>query len=162
MVFTHKADMIDLNDNQQARRVGVDAAGEQRHDAVPAHRAPVRLPDSPGLDESLDQHRRQYDRVPGPFDGRRVGLLETPIRLYDLSLGGCFVNSMHEQQEGSVISLKIDLPREGWISVKAETLYRRPNFGFAVRFVEMSVETAACLERTIRAIQNRQPHDSDV
>ena len=105
------------------------------------------------------QRRRKYDRIPGPFDGRRVGLLETPIRLYDLSLGGCFVNSLHDQKEGTTLVLKIDLPHEGWITTKAETVYRRLGFGFAVRFVDMTPEAAACLERSIRALQDGQPYD---
>ncbi len=32
--------------------------------------------------------RRASDRVPGPFDAWRVGTLETPVRIYDISLGG--------------------------------------------------------------------------
>ncbi|HKT78882.1 MAG TPA: PilZ domain-containing protein [Vicinamibacterales bacterium] len=120
----------------------------------PVAEAPAaRSLDVPEID---DRHRRQYDRVAGPFDGRRLGLLETVVRLYDISLGGCFVNSMHEEPEGTRLTLKIDLPREGWITVDAVTVYRRAGFGFAVRFTDMNAETSACLERAIRAIQNRQ------
>ena len=106
--------------------------------------------------ENDDRCRRLHDRVAGPFDAYRIGRLETPVRLYDLSLGGCFVNSFHEQQEGAPITLKIDLPQEGWITVNAETLYRRPGFGFAVRFVNMDAETESCLERTIQLLKERQ------
>jgi hypothetical protein len=105
---------------------------------------------------SSDHSRRRHDRVAGPFDGCRVGLLETPVRIYDLSLGGCFVNSLHEQKEGTTITIKIDLPQEGWITVEAETIYRRPGFGFAVRFLNMDGETEACLERTINMLKDRQ------
>jgi hypothetical protein len=122
--------------------------------------APPQTPNLPAsFDSPTSQHRRQYDRVPGPFDARRLGLLETPVCLYDLSLGGCFVNSLHEQQEGTALTLKIDLPREGWITVEAVTIYPRPGFGFAVRFVELTPEAEACLERAIRAIQNRESPD---
>ena len=71
--------------------------------------------------------------MPGPFDAWRVGFLETPVRIYDISLGGCFVHAMHEQERGVVVMLKIQLPDEGWIELKAETLYRRPGFGFGVQ-----------------------------
>src|SRR4051812_24187526 len=85
--------------------------------------APLDAPDS----------RRKYQRVHGPFDGLRIGALETPVQLYDLSRGGCFINSMHQQKPGVKLNLKIELPYEGWISVKAETLDRRGELGFAVR-----------------------------
>jgi hypothetical protein len=93
--------------------------------------------------------RRKFDRIPGPFDGRRDGLIETPVRLYDLSQGGCFVNSLHEQEVGTVIGLKIDLPYEGWISARAETVHKRLGFGYAVRFVDMSRQDEAALERAL-------------
>ncbi len=99
--------------------------------------------------------RRRYERVRGPFDGIRVGLLEMPVRIHDLSVGGCFVNSTHEQKEGSRFVLKIELPEEGWISVKAETLYRRPGFGYAVRFIDVDAETSASVVRTIDALKRQ-------
>jgi PilZ domain-containing protein len=104
--------------------------------------------------------RRQHKRVDGPFDGFRIGALETPIQLYDLSRGGCFINSMHQQQPGVVLLLKIELPYEGWISVKAESLPGRGEFGFAVRFVEMNDDAAARLERAVAKLAERAPHDA--
>jgi len=91
--------------------------------------------------------------VAGPFDARRVGKLETSLTLFDLSCGGAFVNAMHEQRLGSTLTIKFDLPGEGEIIVNAEALYSRPG-GFAVRFVDLSPETAIRLERGLRALQN--------
>jgi len=93
--------------------------------------------------------RRASDRVPGPFDAWRVGTLETPVRIYDISLGGCFVHAMHEQERGVVVMLRIQLPDEGWLELKAETVYRRPGFGFGVRFIDMPPETHARLGRAL-------------
>lgn len=107
-------------------------------------------------DLSGDRSRRRHDRVAGPFDGLRLGLLETPIRIYDLSLGGCLVHSMHEQREGSRVEMKIDLPEEGWITVNAESLYRRPGFGFAVRFIDVDAVTQARLMRTVNRLKKQQ------
>ena len=103
--------------------------------------------------------RRQHDRFPGPFDGYRVGALETPLRIFDLSRGGCFVNAMHEQRPGVSFVMKIELPYVGQITVKAVTLYRRPEFGFAMQFVEMSDETASRLEEALGQLQEREPYD---
>ena len=96
--------------------------------------------------------RRASDRVPGPFDAWRVGTLETPVRIYDISLGGCFVHAMHEQDPGVVVMLKIHLPGEQWVEVKAETLYRRPGFGFAVKFIDVPDETRARLVRALAVL----------
>jgi len=97
--------------------------------------------------------RRESERVPGPFDAWRVGSLETPVRIYDLSAGGCFVHAMHEQDRGVIVRLKLDLPGAGRVELKAETLYRRPGFGFAVRFIDVPADMAARLERGLEALQ---------
>jgi hypothetical protein len=95
-------------------------------------------------------NRRASPRAPGPFDGRRVGVLETPIKIFDLSVGGCFILSMHEQQPGVAMSLRIDLPDQRTISVKAQSLYSREEFGFAVLFVDVDAGTRAKLEEAVQ------------
>jgi PilZ domain-containing protein len=113
---------------------------------------------TPPPDQATIDRRRDY-RVAGPFDGFRVGALETPIVIFDLSRGGCFINSMHEQKPGIRFVIKIELPYVGQIRVKAETLYRRTGFGFAVRFVEMNEETANLLDQALSQLQDRAAYD---
>jgi diguanylate cyclase (GGDEF)-like protein/putative nucleotidyltransferase with HDIG domain len=95
------------------------------------------------------EERRRHPRVAGPFDGRRIGALETSALIYDLSEGGCFIIAFHDQDIGRQFTLKIDLPHEGWIVVSAETVYNRPGFGFAVRFTEVSDEARARIARLV-------------
>lgn len=101
---------------------------------------------------ALTMDRRASERVPGPFDAWRVGTLETPVRIFDISLGGCFVHAMHEQERGVVVLLKIQLPESEWLELKAETLYRRPGFGFGVRFIDTPPETLDRLARALEAL----------
>jgi hypothetical protein len=89
-----------------------------------------------------------------------VSALETPVRIYDLSRGGCFINSLHEQEQGVSFTLKIELPYEGWIRLRAESLYRRPDYGFAVRFTHMTDDVAQKLERALDALKERDPYDA--
>jgi hypothetical protein len=103
--------------------------------------------------------RRQHDRVAGPFDGRRVDALNTPVRIHDLGVGGCFINSLNEQSSGIELVLEIEIPNEGWLSVKAETIWSAPGFGYAVRFLEMSDTTSTRLERALKRLTNRAPFD---
>lgn len=114
-------------------------------------------PASESDEDGAGPNRRQHLRVAGPFDGYRIDLLETPVRIYDLAAGGCFINSLHDTTEnGQRFGLKILLPVEGWITVEAETLYSRPGFGFAVRFVELPEHTRGRLDRALRKLQTRR------
>lgn len=103
----------------------------------------------------LPPNRRSHDRVEGPFDGRRVAALETPIRIGNLSEGGCFVNSMFEQIRGARLVLTIDLPQEGSVTLHGESLYCRRDFGFAVRFTEMTEHSRARLEGALRTLRGQ-------
>ena len=99
--------------------------------------------------------RRRNERFTGPFDGFRVDVLETPLSIFDLSVGGCFVNSSHEQEPGVRFQMKIDLPRVGWVRLTAETLYARPGYGFAVQFVDVDESTVSRLEQGLYQLLDR-------
>ena len=107
---------------------------------------PMAASDEPRAD------RRQHVRVPGPFDGWRISVLPIPVQIYNLSPGGCFVNSLNEQEPGIRVVLEIELPGEGRIKVTGETLYAKPDFGYAVRFVDMPTEMAARIEAALRRL----------
>ena len=93
---------------------------------------------------------RQHARILGPFDGSRGNVIEMPVQIYDLSLGGCFVNSMYDSPPvGRAFKMTIDLPGAEGLVLRAETVYSRPGFGYAVRFLEMSDETTASLRRAM-------------
>jgi hypothetical protein len=97
---------------------------------------------------------RRYARVRGPFDGDHLDDPRTPVLVYDLNLGGGFVRFGDEQPTGATLTLKIDLPREGPVTVNAEAVYRDKT-GVAVRFVNVDRDTAARLARTIEAFTER-------
>lgn len=103
----------------------------------------------------MTDNRRQHVRVTGPFDGRRIGLIETPVQIYDLSEGGCFVNSMQEQVEGREVELEVSLPTEGPIRLTAQTLYSRPGFGFAARFTQVAPDARTKLSRELDRLRKR-------
>jgi hypothetical protein len=115
--------------------------------AVPAQ--PIGANYQTGGDGGIN--RRAFPRAAGPFDGRRIGALETPIKIFDLSVGGCFINSMHEQQPGVMMVLKLNLPDQPTITVTAQSLYSRAEFGFAVAFINVDSGTQAKLEQAVQA-----------
>jgi CheY-like chemotaxis protein len=91
----------------------------------------------------MANEQRRHVRIPGPFHGYRVGLIDAPVTIYDLSEGGCFVNCLTAPPEpGRSLVLKIDLPEQGWICLKAEVKYAKPEFGFAVSFVDVPTDAA--------------------
>lgn len=106
------------------------------------------------LDEQDDAaNQRRHPRVPGPFDGYRVGIIETAIRIHDLSEGGCFVTALYDARPGATVELKIELPAEGCVRVTGEVLYNRPGFGFAVAFTDVQPHVRQVLASLVRKRQ---------
>jgi len=103
------------------------------------------------------QGRRHTTRVRGPFLGRRRGALNTEITIHDLGVGGCLVESYHQVAPGRRMRLDIDLPEDGTITVEAEALYDRTDYGFAVKFVGVPDATVAVLERALDRLQHAEP-----
>ena len=64
--------------------------------SVKTHGHPAEKQVKMGSMADSPDNRRKNVRVLGPFDGMRPGLFDLPLQIYDLSLGGCFVNSVHE------------------------------------------------------------------
>ena len=101
---------------------------------------------SGGIDNRLDP------RVAGPFDGRRVDLLSTPIRIHDLSRSGCLIQWYHDQTPGLRFTLEIELPEVGWLRLEAEPVYNRSDYGFAVKFVDVPPDVMAKLDEVINLL----------
>jgi hypothetical protein len=102
-----------------------------------------------GVENRLDP------RVSGPFEGRRVDLLTTPLRIHDLSRSGCLIQWYHEQTPGRRFTLEVELPEVGWLRLEAEPVYNRSDYGFAVKFVDVPDETMTKLDKVIDMLLSR-------
>lgn len=111
---------------------------------------------NPGPDGTVaGAEARKWPRVKGPFDGKWITDLTLPLRIHDLSMGGCLVESYHPRPAGQRFTLELCLPMEGWISVEAETLYSRADYGYAVRFTHMADDERGRLERALERLYPR-------
>lgn len=106
------------------------------------------------------KQRRRAPRVAGPFDGRRLGALSVALHIHDLSVGGCLIESYYEASVGRRIQVEIELPYAGWIRLHAEILYTRPDYGFAVKFVDVPDETLRKLEQVIDRLLTKSPTEA--
>jgi hypothetical protein len=106
---------------------------------------------------TMDINRRRHRRIHGPFDGTRIDFIDTPVQIYDLSEGGCFVNSLSDQQVGREVELELSLPTEGPVRVVGRTVYSRPGFGFATEFTRIGEDDARKLTREIARLAQQRP-----
>jgi hypothetical protein len=104
------------------------------------------------LPTSVAGDRRRFFRICHSFEGRRRGILPVPIRIYDLSVGGCLIESRYPESRGRRLELDIDLPWEGWTTVNAEIVNLRPEYGYGVQFVDVPEAIRRRFDRVIKRI----------
>jgi hypothetical protein len=98
--------------------------------------------------------RRQHFRLTRPFDGSWRGASgDSPCRISDISLGGCFVQSVSSPEKGEETTVTIVLNDERTIAMSGTVVYVEPHMGFAVRFRRLEPAERDELTRVIDSIK---------
>ena len=67
-------------------------------------------------------------------------------RVEDLSLGGCFVDTVGRVELNEAVNLEIRLPSGEWLSLRGQVASYPPGVGFGVSFTSLSDDEVAALE----------------
>lgn len=97
------------------------------------------------------ENKRRYGRLRLPLEVRWEGLSgKHEARVYDLSAGGCYIESMGQVMDGERIVFRVQTPRGRWLVLHGEIVHHQPNMGFGVRFLPLAPPTAQQLTELIR------------
>jgi hypothetical protein len=61
-------------------------------------------------------------------------------RVSDLSLGGCYLDTLGQVEVGEVISLELKLPSGEWLPLRGSVAFHHPGLGFSVCFTFLTDE----------------------
>jgi hypothetical protein len=100
------------------------------------------------MSEHTENKTRRFVRATGPFNGYHLGLQKTPVLIFNLNVGGGFINFPAEPPIASTFVLTIELPEEGRVTVLSQILYRDPS-GLGVRFVDLDPADSERLRRAV-------------
>lgn len=101
--------------------------------------------------EPLERSERAEDRVAivvGITLDSAVG--SRPTRISDLSMGGCFIESITNYRPGEYISFEIRTTGGEQIHFSGEVVYVLSGFGFGLRFMNVGSAQAAFLRNTLK------------
>lgn len=83
----------------------------------------------------MTDNRRTDERVStnlsARWDGGSGG---HEARIEDVSLGGCFVNTVGRAEEGEIVVVEIKLPSGQWLQLRGEVVSYQEGIGFGVVF----------------------------
>lgn len=73
----------------------------------------------------------------------------------DVSLSGCYIESLNPVTVGEVLSLGLRLPCSETLPLRCEVRYHQPTIGFGIKFLQLSSFQRAALEGLIAYCGNR-------
>jgi Tfp pilus assembly protein PilZ len=73
-------------------------------------------------------------------------------RISDISLGGCYVESLAQVSIGEEVHFEIQLPTGGRMPLRGEVVHHQPNLGFGLRFANLSVMERNVLTHVLKEL----------
>jgi len=73
-----------------------------------------------------------------------------PARITDLSLGGCYLDTVGETMTGEVVCFRVALLDGDWLYLEGEVRHHTPKMGFGVRFLELEQQQEEKIEALLR------------
>lgn len=100
----------------------------------------------------MGDNRRRNERINIPLEivmesssGKRE------CRISDLSIGGCFVDSIATVTDGESLTLMLHVSKGQWLKLSGKVVYLYPGLGFGLRFIGLAKEEQILLEQVITA-----------
>jgi hypothetical protein len=76
-------------------------------------------------------------------------------RVDDVSVGGCFVNTLGRVELNEEVNLQIQLPSGAWLPLRGHVTSYQPGVGFGVAFTSLSEMETAALKELIASAQEK-------
>ena len=101
----------------------------------------------------MTEERREEERKNITLEARwEGGSGSRPARVSDISLGGCYLDTLGAQVEvGEVIALEIRLPSGEWLALRGSVAFYHQGLGFSVCFTFLTDEEQYQLTQLINS-----------
>jgi hypothetical protein len=98
------------------------------------------------------EDRREEERKEMTLDVRwEGGSGRHTARISDLSLGGCYLDTLGQVAVGEIIGLEIKLPSGEWLPLRGSVAFHHPGLGFSICFTFLTDEEQYQLKQLINS-----------
>jgi hypothetical protein len=96
--------------------------------------------------------RREEERKNVTLDVRwEGGSGRHTARVSDLSLGGCYLDTLGQVEVGEVVGLELKLPSGEWLPLRGTVAFHHPGLGFSICFTFLTDEEQYLLTQLINS-----------
>jgi hypothetical protein len=101
--------------------------------------------------------RRNQERMEVSLEAVWDGHGNRPVRITDLSEGGCYVDTTGESCVGEQLTLRVRMPDGAWLELTGEVAHHQVPVGFGLRFSALTDDQREQLLSFIEYLKT--PHD---
>ena len=76
-------------------------------------------------------------------------------RVDDISLGGCFVDTLGRVELNEAVDLEIHYPSGEWLSLRGQVVSYQPGVGFGMSFTSLSEDEVAALKDLTSSLEEK-------
>lgn len=76
-------------------------------------------------------------------------------RVDDISLGGCFVDTVGRVELNEAVDLEIHHPSGEWLSLRGQVMSYQPGVGFGMSFTSLSEDEVAALKDLTSSLEEK-------
>jgi len=73
-----------------------------------------------------------------------------PARVTNLSMGGCYLDTVGEARRGEIVAFRVLLPDGDWLYVEGEVRHHTIGMGFGVQFSDLDEEQGVKIDLLLR------------
>lgn len=104
----------------------------------------------------MAEERRGEERVPLTLELRWDRLSgKHSARVSDISLSGCFVETIGQVAVGELIRFEVQSPAGRWIPLTGDVVYHLPGMGFGVRFKRLTETQRDAIARLLDYVKEK-------
>jgi hypothetical protein len=105
---------------------------------------------------AMPDERRSSNRKRLLLEARWESMSGThEARVDDVSLGGCFVNSVARVELNEAINLEIQLPSGAWLPLRSNVASYHPGVGFGLSFTALTEGEVSLLKQLMSSVQEK-------
>jgi PilZ domain len=73
-----------------------------------------------------------------------------PARISNLSLGGCYLDTVGETRRGEIVCFRVLMPDDDWLYLEGEVRHHTAGMGFGVQFTDLDEQQLQKIEWLLR------------
>ena len=102
----------------------------------------------------MTAERRAHERLSHPLEGSWRGASgATRCRISDISLSGCFPQSLAMPKVGETTEVTIEFGPNQALTLTGDVAYAEQGMGFAVKFVDLDEDSRTALEEHVAGLK---------